>query len=246
MARGLAALGESRYSDAYAYLRRLFDPDDAAYHPMRHCFAIGDLAEAAVQSGHAEEVRALTDALEGAARRTPSPLFHASMRQARALLADDTRAEALYEAALRADSPRCPFTRARLQLAFGTWLRRMRRPSDARAPLRAAIEGFDALRALPWGEKARNELRAAGITSRAPTAEPLDQLTAQELQIALMAAEGLSNREIGERLYLSHRTVSSHFYRIFPKLGVTSRYQLRSVLGKDAVRSSPFRHDAVT
>jgi DNA-binding NarL/FixJ family response regulator len=97
-------------------------------------------------------------------------------------------------------------------------------------PLRAARDGFDALRVISWGDRARTELRAAGETSRRRTREARDELTAQELQIARMAAEGLTNREIGERLYLSHRTVGSHLYRIFPKLGVSSRSQLRAVM----------------
>ena len=82
----------------------------------------------------------------------------------------------------------------------------------------------------PWAERARQELRASGETLRARTPEARDQLTPQELQIAQMAAEGLTNKEIGQRLYLSHRTVSSHLHRIFPKLGITSRAQLDAAL----------------
>jgi DNA-binding NarL/FixJ family response regulator len=102
--------------------------------------------------------------------------------------------------------------------------------TESRAPLRVARDIFDGLAATPWGERARVELRAAGETSRARAVNTLDELTAQELQIAQLASVGLSNREIGQRLYLSHRTVGSHLYRIFPKLGVTSRAQLRSAL----------------
>jgi len=93
---------------------------------------------------------------------------------------------------------------------------------------------FDALGAVPWGERARQELTAAGETSRERKAGAWDQLTPQELQIAHMAAEGLSNREIGRQLYLSHRTVGSHLYHIFPKLGITSRAQLHQALAPRA------------
>ena len=81
-----------------------------------------------------------------------------------------------------------------------------------------------------WGERARQELRAAGETSSARTRQAWDELSPQELQIAQLAAAGLSNREIGQRLYLSHRTIASHLYRAFPKLGITSRAQLNGVL----------------
>jgi DNA-binding NarL/FixJ family response regulator len=89
---------------------------------------------------------------------------------------------------------------------------------------------FDALGVIPWGERARRELRAAGETSRRRTPDARDRLTAHELQIVQLAADGLTNREIGQRLYLSHRTVSSHLHRIFPKLGVVSRAELRTVV----------------
>jgi DNA-binding NarL/FixJ family response regulator len=126
-----------------------------------------------------------------------------------------------------------PLLRARVQLAYGQWLRRHRRLADSRAPLRAARESFDALGAAPWSERARRELRASGETSRGRTPDARDQLTPQELQIAQMAAAGMSNRDVGQRLYLSHRTVSNHLYRIFPKLGIASRAELRAALGDD-------------
>jgi DNA-binding NarL/FixJ family response regulator len=97
--------------------------------------------------------------------------------------------------------------------------------------LREAAQSFEALGQLRFAERARRELRASGEARRRRVPEAWAQLTPQELQIAQLAAEGLSNREIGERLYLSHRTVGSHLYRLFPKLGVTSRTQLRDALG---------------
>jgi DNA-binding CsgD family transcriptional regulator len=238
IARGINALGAGRYDDAYRHFHRLFDPGDSAYHPMRQCYFVGDLAEAAVQSGHRDTVKAMLSEMEELAQRTPSPQFHLAMHHARAVLADDTEAERLFETALAADVVRSPFAQARLRLAFGTWLRRARRPREARTSLQAAMETFDVLGASPWSERARQELRAAGVTTQRRTPDRREYLTPQELQIALMAAEGLSNREIGQKLYLSHRTVGSHLYRIFPKLHITSRYQLRDALaGEEAKRT---------
>lgn len=89
---------------------------------------------------------------------------------------------------------------------------------------------FDVIGASSWGDQARRELRASGERSRRHVPEARDDLTAQELQIAQLAAEGLSNREIGQRLFLSHRTISTHLYRVFPKLGITSRAELSAAL----------------
>lgn len=238
MARGMNALGAARYDDAFRHFRRMFDPLDSAYHPMRHCYFIGDLAEAAVQSGHRNDAIALLAEMEALARRTPSPQFRLAVAHARAILARDADAPQLFEAALTAAAGHSPFTVARLRLAFGAWLRRARRVKEARLPLHEAMETFEALGALPWGERARQELRAAGVTIARHVPERREGLTAQELQIALMASQGLTNREIGQKLYLSHRTVGSHLYRIYPKLDITSRFQLREVLASEpAVRS---------
>jgi DNA-binding CsgD family transcriptional regulator len=230
----LAALGEGRHAEAYEQLCRMYDPADPAHHLALRCYAVGDLAEAGVRGGHRDAVAGVVAEMEAVARVTPSPALHAGLRYARALLAAETEAEALFDAALRADLARWPFTRARVQLAYGGWLRRQRRTGESRGHLRAARETFDALGTIPWSERARQELRASGETSRRRTPDARDQLTPQELQIAQMAAEGLTNREIGEKLYLSHRTVSSHLHRIFPKLGVTARSALRAALHPSA------------
>ena len=168
--------------------------------------------------------------LEAVAARTPSPVLHIGLRHARALLAPDDDADRLFAAALAADLGHWPFARARVQLSHGAWLRRQRRAAESRAPLRAARDTFDALGTPAWGERARQELRASGETSRPRTAEARDQLSPQELLIAQLAAEGLTNREIGGRLYLSHRTVGTHLHRIFPKLG-SSRAALAAAIG---------------
>ena len=105
---------------------------------------------------------------------------------------------------------------------------------ESRVPLREARDLFDAVGVSSWGDQARRELRASGERSRRRVPEARDDLTAQELQIAQLAAEGLSNREIGQRLFLSHRTISTHLYRVFPKLGITSRAELGAALASDA------------
>jgi DNA-binding CsgD family transcriptional regulator len=197
---------------------------------MERSWAIGDLVDAAVHCGEHEAARALLAEIEPLAAQTPSPRLHVALRFARPLLAADEDADELFQAALDAQPGVWPFDRARLLLAYGAWLRRQRRVAESRMPLRAAHEAFDALGAATWSERARQELRASGETSRRRESEARELLTPQELQIARMAAEGLTNREIGQRLYLSHRTVGSHLYRIFPKLGVTSRNQLRTVV----------------
>jgi DNA-binding CsgD family transcriptional regulator len=231
MARGLAALGPGRFEEAYSHFRRLHDPADPAFQVALRLTTAADLVEAAMHCGRVEAVLPIVAELEGIARVTPAPVLHADLRLVRALLAADDEAEPLFEAALGADLTALPLVRARTHLAFGEWLRRRRRSVESRDQLRAARDMFDALGAIPWGEKARRELRAAGETSRGRAPDVRDQLTAHELQIVQLAAEGLTNREIGQRLYLSHRTVSSHLHRIFPKLGVVSRGELRTMVG---------------
>jgi DNA-binding CsgD family transcriptional regulator len=192
--------------------------------------------DAHLAAGRRDEARDLLVELERLGERTPAPLLHAGLRYARAALADEDAAEDLYVTALGAD-PGWPFDAARVQLAYGAWLRRRRRIAESRAPLRAARSTFDALGATPWGDRARQELRAAG--ERSPD-RPVTggQLSARELQIAQLAAGGLSNREIAERLFLSHGTVGAHLYRIFPKLGIVSRSELRDALADQ----EPSRH----
>jgi DNA-binding CsgD family transcriptional regulator len=136
----------------------------------------------------------------------------------------------LFSAALAEDLTSLPFMRARTLFSYGRWLRRQRRSADSRGPLRGSITLFDSLGATAWSRRARQELRATGETIGQRTPDLRDRLTAQELQIAQLAAHGLSNREIGERLFLSPRTVGGHLYRLFPKLGVTGRAQLRDAL----------------
>jgi DNA-binding CsgD family transcriptional regulator len=233
LARGAAALGEGRHDEAFHALWPVFDAGDPAFHSFMRWPAVLDLVEAGGRGEHAAEVAKVTGELEEVARRSEPPILCAGLVCARPLVSDDDHAEALFAAALGEASKGYPFLRARTLFSFGRWLRRHRRTSDSRPPLREAINLFDALGATRWSERARQELRATGekIGPRMPDAR--DRLTAQELQIAELAAAGLSNREIGERLFLSHRTIGSHLYRIFPKLGITARAQLRSALAAD-------------
>jgi DNA-binding CsgD family transcriptional regulator len=191
-----------------------------------------------VLSGREDEASGFVRELEPIAARTRSPLLQAAMEYARPVLAPHEH-EAAFQAAFGAGLAIWPFTRARLQLAWGIWLRRQRRVADSRTPLRAARDAFDALGAVPWGERARQELRASGETSRRRTYDLSEALSPQELQIAQLAAAGLSNKEIGQQLFLSHRTIGSHLYRIFPKLGITARSHLSTALqGRSAQPSS--------
>jgi DNA-binding CsgD family transcriptional regulator len=147
------------------------------------------------------------------------------------LLAKPSAAEALFRLGLTEDLTRWPWPRARLELEFGNWLRRQRRPIESREPLRSALATFDLIGAAGWARTARSALRAAGELDTAHNTEASESLmNAQEMQIARLAAEGLSNREIGQRLFLSPRTVGSHLYRIYPKLGIKSRAQLSARL----------------
>jgi DNA-binding CsgD family transcriptional regulator/tetratricopeptide (TPR) repeat protein len=232
--RGVAALGAGRYAEACDQLARSFDPTDPAHHYAERHGALSYLAEAALQCGRVEEARAVLARFEPLARRESSTLLEVGVSVARALLAEPGDAGALFEAALSSRAGTLPFHRARLLLAQGRWLRRTRRSADSRAPLRVARDLFDALGAVPWAERARQELRASGETSRRRVPEARDQLTPQERQIAEMAASGLSNPEIAERLFLSARTVASHLYRAFPKLGISSRSELAATLGTTA------------
>ncbi|WP_410671356.1 ATP-binding protein [Amycolatopsis sp. cmx-4-68] len=230
MARGQAALCQGRYGDAFGHLRRVFDPADPAFHPWLRFYGVAELVEAAVRSESAEAARDLLEELTPLEEPTPSPALLCGLRFARALLSPPDTAELRYQAAVDAVPVDWPFERARVQLALGGWLRRHRRPAESRVVLQAAREVFDALGASAWAERARQELRAAGASSPRRDLAAVDRLTSTELHVAQLAAQGLTNREIGERLYVSPRTVSTHLQRMFPKLGVTSRGELAAVL----------------
>jgi DNA-binding CsgD family transcriptional regulator len=231
-ARGMAELGADRPEQAYGELCRIFAADDPAFQRVQQLWVVGYLADAAVRTDRREDARAMRDACVRLAGNSPASGYLISLEYADAVLADDRSAETAFEAALSGAARSYPWHRARLQLAQGSWLRRQRRAVESRQPLRAARGTFAALGAGTWAARADQELRAAGEVGWQPEVNPREGLSAQEAQIAELAAQGLSNREIGQRLFVSHRTVGSHLYRIFPKLGITSRSQLAGALGR--------------
>jgi DNA-binding CsgD family transcriptional regulator len=150
---------------------------------------------------------------------------------AAAIAAPDDKAAALFEEALTIPGiDRWPFDLARVQLAYGERLRRARAATVSRVHLTAALETFERLGARPWATRASNELRATGQTRSRPSVAASEALTPQEHEIAMLAAAGLTNKQIAEQLYLSHRTIGAHLHRVFRKLGVTTRAALRDAL----------------
>ncbi|MET7300753.1 LuxR C-terminal-related transcriptional regulator [Embleya sp. NPDC005575] len=168
-----------------------------------------------------------------------SPRLRALISRARALLADPEDAEPHFREALADPAlEHWPFERAQTLLDCAEWLRRRRRIAEARSLLTAALETFQRLGARPWVERARAESRAAGIDVAHPSSDAPAELSPQQRQIIRLAARGLTNREIGEKLFLSPRTVGSHLYRSFPKLGITARSQLRDLIEGTLVTTS--------
>ena len=186
-----------------------------------------DVVEAAVRLGDHDTVRTWIAELTSFAAATGSEWALAVAEHARALTADDRDAEEHFTAALahHAHSPR-RVDRARTALAFGEHLRRARRRVDARVHLRAALATFEDVGAAPWADRARQELRASGESARRRDGSPATALTPQELQVARLVAEGLPNREVAARLFVSPRTVEFHLRNVFAKAGVTSRAEL--------------------
>jgi DNA-binding CsgD family transcriptional regulator len=230
IARGISAIGAGRHWEAYEHLRRLFAPADPAFNASLQFFGLADFVEAGVYSGNTEAARGVIDEMVRVSAPQPVPWVETMLFYGKALLADHEDAERLFLQGLGPAAKKWPFLRGRLLLAYGGWLRRQRRSANARAPLREARDIFDALGASPWSDRAREELRASGEASRR-RAEPIwETLTPQELHIAQLASDGLSNKEIGARLYLSHRTVGYHLHRIFSKTGITSRSGLGRIL----------------
>ncbi len=240
LVRGAALLSAGRGTEAFDELYRMFDPADISYHPYVRFWGFTHLIEAAAASGRQEQLAPILAESAQIAAESDWPVVRTGLICASALLAPETEADEKFRAALTADLRDWPFEWARLQLAYGSWLRRQRLPTDARGHLRAAQQTFEALGASPWAERARRELRATGETVGS-SEDRTGQLTAQELQIAQLAAAGLSNRDIAEQLYLSPRTISTHLYRIYPKIGAASRRDLGRLLRPAPDESSSAR-----
>ncbi|MFB8241961.1 AAA family ATPase [Kitasatospora purpeofusca] len=204
--------------------------------PYRHHVgatrAVPDLVEAAVRLGEPERAAEPYERFARWAAAAGTPWAQALRLRCQALLGPDELAESAYRAALDLhEGAHRPFERARTALLYGEWLRRERRRTDARPYLGAALEAFERLGAEPWADRARTELTATGTTAPAPAAAggALTALTPQELQIARLAARGLTNRDIAAQLFLSPRTVGHHLYKAYPKLGIASRTELAAL-----------------
>ncbi|MFF3503247.1 AAA family ATPase [Streptomyces sp. NPDC003247] len=228
-----AALTEGDYEAAYLHAIGLTPPGIFTPYAHQAPRTLLDLVEAALHTGRTRQARAHALAAHHAHLADISPRLALTTHAALAMTTTDpTKADTLYHhAENHPAAPHFPYEHARVQLAHGTHLRHTRGRKAARVPLTLAAETFERLGATAWAERARAELRATGAVPLSSSAH-LAALTWQERRIADLAASGLTNKEIGERMHLSPRTVSSHLYRVFPKLGITSRAALRDALGR--------------
>jgi DNA-binding CsgD family transcriptional regulator len=225
VARAELDLSLGRLDHALDRLRRVAGPGGTV-HPVVPIMTTPSRIEILVRTGQPVPPTEL-EWFTAWAAQSPSPAFPPLVARCRALLAEPSAAAGLYEQALRlhAAADR-PYERARTELLFAEYLRRQRRPGEARTHLRGAVEVFDRLGAVAWAERARAELRATGEAMAPPEADAFDQLTPQELQIVRLVSEGLSNRQAAAQLFLSPRTVEYHLYKVYPKLGISSRGDL--------------------
>jgi DNA-binding CsgD family transcriptional regulator len=193
-----------------------------------------DLIEAYARAGRRDEALALIDAFEAKGRKTGSRWAQATVARTRALIAPDAEFRAGFDAALALhEGLPMPFERARTLLCLGERLRRARQRADARAPLKEALETFERLGARGWAERTRTELRATG-EQQARRAEPAaEQLTPHELQIAVLVAHGMTNREVAAALFLSPKTIEYHLGQIYRKLDVRGRAQLARLMAME-------------
>jgi DNA-binding CsgD family transcriptional regulator len=227
-ALALVDLGRGRWAEALERFDSLLEGGAGSLDPIVGP-TLPDKVEAAVRASKVDEARSALGFYEQWAAYTGSASAQPRLEACRALLAEVDDASDHYESAIDLGREARPFDLARIRLLYGEHLRRERRRTDARAQLRAALESFEGLRAEPWADRARAELRATGETARRRDAGAVDQLTAQELQISRFVAEGMSNKEIAAHLFLSPRTIDSHLRNVFSKLGITSRTQLARI-----------------
>ncbi|MFF0296254.1 ATP-binding protein [Kitasatospora sp. NPDC004614] len=235
VALSIAATAAGDHAEAYRQIRAVFTRDirPRPVHYHASLYYLGDLAAAAVHADEAADARAVLESVQPDLGEDRSPRLHAIAERAAALLAEGEDAERHFRAALADPAgDNWPFERALAQLDHAEWLRRRRRSAEARPLLGAALETFRRLDAGPWRDRAAAELRAAGAdVSTADAGASQDPLTPQEQRIAELAARGLTNRDIAARLYLSPRTVGYHLRKVFAKLGIRARAQLRDALG---------------
>ncbi|TDD14329.1 helix-turn-helix transcriptional regulator [Nonomuraea diastatica] len=216
-------LAAGRPADAAARLRA----ERRNNHVVIRVMATPHFIEASARTGDRERAAAALRVLERWVGSTRSPDLRALVARCRALLAAPGEADELFREALDLHGQGvCEFESARTRLLYGSALRRDRRPGAARNHLHAALETFERHGARLWTEQARTELRASGDPVRLTRPATTRQLTAQQLRIARMVAEGATNKEVAERLFLSRRTVEHHLRNIFDRLGVRSRVEL--------------------
>jgi DNA-binding CsgD family transcriptional regulator len=222
--------GLGRYDAARDAARRAFERDEVGFGPL----VLPELAEAASRTGDVALLRTALDWLSERTRVTPSDWALGMEARVRALLSEGDVADGLYRESIeRLGGTRLRVELARAHLVYGEWLRRDQRRVDAREQLRTAHDMLRAMGVEAFAERAGRELRATGESVRRRTGETRDELTAQERQIARLARDGLSNPEIGARLFISRRTVEYHLHKVFSKLDISSRNQLHLVLGSD-------------
>jgi DNA-binding CsgD family transcriptional regulator len=222
--------GLGRHDAARDAAWRAFERDPVAYGP----FLVPELAEAASRTGDVELLRTTLEWLSERTRVTPTEWALGIEARVRALLSEGDAADSLYRESIdRLGRTRVRVELARGQLLYGEWLRREHRRVDAREQLRSAHDMLDTMGIGAFAERARRELLATGESVRKRTVETRDELTAQEAQIARLARDGLSNPEIGARLFISRRTVEYHLHKVFAKLDISSRNQLPRALGSD-------------
>jgi DNA-binding CsgD family transcriptional regulator len=226
-ARALLYNGLGRYAEALGPAQAASARDEL----MLSVWSLPELVEAATRCG---EMELATDAVDRLAERTQVAGTNLALgveARVRALVSEDAVADDLYrEAVDRLARCRAALELARAHLLYGEWLRRQQRRVDARAQLHTAQQMFVSMGTEAFEQRARRELLGTGASARARTAETRDQLTAQEGQIAQLARDGLSNPEIGARLFISPRTVQYHLRKVFMKLDISSRNQLAAVL----------------
>jgi ATP/maltotriose-dependent transcriptional regulator MalT len=240
--RGIAYLAAGKHGEAYAALKRVFEPRDPSHHLREQIGAVMYLAEAAVGTGRQDHARDVVERMRVMVEISGSPVLMTHLRYATAVLAPDDVSEQHFLAALASGAADSPWAGARIQLAYGRWLRRQHRVTQSRGPLQAALATLQRLGATRWAEEALDELEASGVHGGDGHKVALSSLlSAQELKISRFAAQGMSNREIGLQLSLSPRTVGSHLYRIFPKLQISTRGQIASRLDEQysAARTRP-------